>query len=216
MEDWAGDFSLPMNQAFSDWLRRKYGTLEALRAAWDDPAVSFDQPNLVPTPEEQSQTDLFLFKDPRKRRKAIDHFQCLAEIVAGDITYLCGVAKEACHHEHLAGAFYGYVQEIVWNNGFFGQRLADADVEHAAGARSGHAGLKQVLASPNVDFLSSPYSYGFRGIGGEGSFMSPYESVRRAGKLWISEEDTRTHLWPENSYYGQTHNTHETREVLKR
>ena len=216
MEDWAGDFSLPMNQAFSDWLRTKYGTVEALREAWADPAVDFDQPNLVPSPKEQSETDLFLFKDPRKHRKAIDHFQCLADIVAGDIDYLCGVAKQACHHEHLAGAFYGYVQEIVWNNGFFGQRLADADVEHAAGARSGHAGLRQVLASPNVDFLSSPYSYGFRGVGGEGSFMSPQESVRRAGKLWVSEEDMRTHLWPKDSYYGQTRNTHETREVLKR
>jgi hypothetical protein len=216
MEDWAGDFSAPMQNAFGDWLRAKYGDVHTLRTAWGDPNVDFDQPNLIPSPEEQSATDLFLFKDPRKRRKAIDHFQCLADIVAGDIDHLCGVAKHACRREHLAGAFYGYVQEIVWNNGFFGQRLADADVEHAAGARSGHAGLKKVLASPNVDFLSSPYSYGFRGTGGEGSFMSPQASVRRAGKLWVSEEDMRTHLWPANSYYGQTRTTWETCEVLKR
>jgi hypothetical protein len=112
--------------------------------------------------------------------------------------------------------FYSYLQEMVWNNGFFGQRLADADVAHSAAARSGHAGLKEVLASPHVDFLSSPYSYGFRGVGGEGGFMSPESSVRRAGKLWISEEDMRTHLWPADSFYGQTHNTRETVEVLKR
>jgi len=216
MEDWAGDYSLPMQQAFGKWLSNKYGSLDALRAAWDDPQAAFDSLNLVPSPAEQNDTDLFLFKDPRKRRKAIDHFQCLADIVASDISTLCGVAKEACNREHLAGAFYGYVQEIVWNNGFFGQRLEDADVAHAAGARSGHAGLKKVLASPNVDFLSSPYSYGFRGVGGEGGFMSPQESVRRAGKLWISEEDTRTHLWPPDSFYGQTRNTSETVAVLKR
>ncbi|MCL4506303.1 MAG: hypothetical protein M1140_09815 [Chloroflexi bacterium] len=216
MEDWAGDFSLPMQQEFSRWLKSRYGDEQSLRTAWDDPTVSFDRHNLVPSPQEQAETDLFLFKDPRKRRKAIDHFQCLADLVAGDIDYLCSVAKEACGRAHLAGAFYGYVQEIVWNNGFFGQRLADADVAHAAGARSGHAGLKKVLASPHIDFLSSPYSYGFRGVGGEGSFMSPQESVRRAGKLWISEEDMRTHLWPTGSYYGQTHNTRETANVLKR
>lgn len=215
MEDWAGDYSAPMQQAFRDWLRARYGTLEALREAWDDPAVSFEQ-NPVPSPEEQSATDLFLFRHPRRRRRAIDYFQCLADIVARDIDFLCGVAKEACRREHLAGVFYGYVQEIVWNNGFFGQRLPDADVEHAAGARSGHAGLRKVLASPNVDFLSSPFSYGFRGVGGEGAFMSPQESVRRAGKLWISEEDTRTHLWPPDSFYGQTRNTRETIAVLKR
>jgi hypothetical protein len=216
MEDWAGDFSAPMQEEFRTWLRAKYKTNEALRAAWADPQASLEQPYLVPTPEEQAATDLFLFKDPRQRRKAIDHFQCLADLVAADIDTLCGVAKEACGRRHLAGAFYGYVQEIVWNNGFFGQRLADADVEHAAGARSGHAGLHRVLASPNVDFLSSPYSYGFRGVGGEGAFMSPQESVRRAGKLWVSEEDMRTHLWPPNSFYGQTRNTRETIEVLKR
>ncbi|HEY3289152.1 MAG TPA: hypothetical protein VGK87_03400 [Anaerolineae bacterium] len=216
MEDWAGDYSAPMQLAFARWLRTKYVTVDALRVAWDDPAVTFDSPGLVPSPEEQNATDLFLFKNPARHRKAIDHFQCLASIVAGDIDYLCGVAKEACKHEHLAGVFYGYVQEIVWNNGFFGQRLEDADVAHAAAARSGHAGLKQVLASPNVDFLSSPYSYGFRGVGGEGSFMSPQASVRRAGKLWISEEDMRTHMWPPDSFYGQTHNTRETASVLKR
>ncbi|MCL5996099.1 MAG: beta-galactosidase [Chloroflexi bacterium] len=215
MEDWASDYSEPMQQVFRHWLRAKYGTVQALREAWDDPHVDFEQ-SLVPSPEEQGDADLFLFKDPRKRRRAIDHFQCLASVVASDIDFLCGVAKEACHREHLAGVFYGYVQEIVWNNGFFGQRLADADVAHAAGARSGHAGLKQVLQSPNVDFLSSPYSYGFRGVGGEGAFMSPQESVRRAGKLWVSEEDMRTHLWPPDSFYGQTRNTRETGEVLKR
>ncbi len=216
MEDWAGDYSAPMQQAFGDWLRVRYGDVQSLRNAWNDPNADFDQPDLVPSPEDQGATDLFLFKDPRKQRKAIDHFQCLADLVAGDIDQLCSVAKQACRHEHLAGAFFGYVQEIVWNNGFFGQRLADADVAHAAGARLGHAGLRRVLASPHVDFLSSPYSYGFRWVGGEGSFMSPQESVRRAGKLWVSEEDMRTHLWPANSFYGQTHNTRETCEVLKR
>ncbi len=170
----------------------------------------------MPSPEEQAATDLYLFKDPRRRRQAIDYCRFFSGLVAKDIDVLCGAAKEACNRQHLAGVFYGYMQEIVWNNGFFGQRLADADVEHMAGARSGHSGLTQVLASPNVDFLCSPYSYGFRGVGGEGGFMSPEESVRLAGKLWISEEDMRTHLWPANSFYGQTRNTTETADVLKR
>jgi hypothetical protein len=216
MEDWAGDYSAPMQAAFRAWLRDRYaGDVQALRSAWADPNVDYQQ-DLVPSPAEQGNSDLFLFKDPRRRRRAIDHFQCLAHIVARDIDRLCGDAKEACHREHLAGVFYGYLQEMIWNNGFFGQRLADADVAHSAAARSGHAGLKEVLASPNVDFLSSPYSYGFRGVGGEGGFMSPQARVQAAGKLWISEEDMRTHLWPANSFYGQTRNTRETAEVLKR
>ena len=215
MEDWAGDYSPPMQRAFARWLRETYGAVETLREAWGDPTVDFDQP-LVPSPEEQGDADLFLFKDPRRRRRAIDYFRFNAHRVAYDIDHLCGVAKEACRGDHLVGVFYGYLQEIVWNNGFFGQRLADADVAHAAAARSGHSALREVLASPHVDFLSSPYSYGFRGVGGEGGFMSPEASVRAAGKLWISEEDMRTHLWPPDSFYGQTRDTAETVQVLKR
>jgi len=216
MEDWAGDYSRPMQEAFRRWLGDKYGDdVQALRAAWGDPSVGFDQ-DLVPSPADQGEADLFLFKDPRRRRRAIDYFQCHAHVVAQDIDVLCRAAKEACRGEHLAGVFYGYLLEIVWNNGFFGQRLEDADVEHAAAARSGHGALAEVLASPWVDFLASPYSYGFRGVGGSGGFMCPEASVRRAGKLWISEEDMRTHLWPANSFYGQTRNMAETVEVLKR
>jgi len=215
MEDWAGDYSPVMQQAFRTWLREVYPDAAALREAWGDPNIDFEQ-NLVPSPEEQGSADLFLFKDPRRRRKAIDYCRFFSSLVASDVDVLCRSVKEATHGQQLAGAFYGYTQEIVWNNGFFGQRLADADVEHMAGARSGHSGLAQVLASPHVDFLCSPYSYGFRGIGGEGGFMSPEESVRLAGKLWISEEDTRTHLWPTNSFYGQTRTSTETANVLKR
>ncbi|MCD6521002.1 MAG: hypothetical protein J7M05_13870 [Anaerolineae bacterium] len=216
MEDWAGDYSRPMQEAFRAWLCQKYDSdVHALREAWGDPTVSFEG-DLVPSPEEQAATDLFLFKDPRKHRKAIDYFTFLAHLVASDIDFLCQAAKKACRGEHLAGVFYGYLQEIVWNNGFFAQGLPDADVAHTAAARSGHAGLREVLASPYVDFLSSPYSYGFRGVGGEGGFMSPEASVRLAGKLWVSEEDMRTHLWPPGSNYGQTRTTSETVSVLKR
>jgi hypothetical protein len=215
MEDWAGDYSPAMQRAFREWLRVTYVDVRALRESWGDSSVEFEQ-DLVPSPEEQAATDVYLFKDPRRRRKAIDYCRFFSALVAKDIDQLCGAVKAASDGQHIAGVFYGYTQEIVWNNGFFGQRLADADVEHMAGARSGHSGLAHVLASPNVDFLCSPYSYGFRGVGGEGGFMSPEESVRLAGKLWISEEDMRTHLWPANSFYGQTRNTAETANVLKR
>lgn len=215
MEDWAGDYSPAMQRAFRAWLRETYANVNVLRASWGDDNVDFDQ-DLVPTPAEQAEADLYLFKNPSRRRKAIDYCRFFSSLVAKDIDVLCGEAKRASDGQHIAGVFYGYTQEIVWNNGFFGQRLADADVEHMAGARSGHSGLAHVLASPNVDFLCSPYSYGFRGVGGEGGFMAPEESVRLAGKLWISEEDMRTHLWPANSFYGQTRNSAETANVLKR
>lgn len=215
MENWANDYSPAMQSAYQRWLRDEYASDAALQAAWGDATASLDTAK-VPSPEEQDAADLFLFKDPVRRRPTIDYMRCHAHLVAHGITTLCRVVKEATKDTRLAGVFYGYLLEIIWNNGFFGQRLADADVAHTAAARSGHAGLAEVLASPHVDFLSSPYSYGFRGIGGEGGFMAPDASVQAAGKLWISEEDTRTHQSRPDAFYGQARNVAETCAILKR
>ena len=216
MENLAADYSPAMQAAFGRWLREKYGGDQALREAWRDQNATLQNPLPVPSPEEQSASDLYLFKDPRKRRKAIDYFECLAHESATSVTTLTGAAKNLFGRVHLAGVFYGYVQELMWSNGFFGQGNYDADTAHTALARSGHAGLAQVLASEDVDFFSSPVSYCFRGAGGEAGPMAPYESVRRAGKLWISEEDIRTHLWTPDSGYGQAESAEQNRQIIKR
>ena len=49
------------------------------------------------------------------------------------------------------------------------------------------------LRSPDIDFFVSPYSYHFRGLGGDGLPMQPTESLRVHGKLYLFEEDTLMH-----------------------
>ena len=215
MEDWASDYSEPMQIGFRNWLKEKYGTDEALRAAWGKDDISLED-DLVPSPEAQNATELFLFKHPVRHRDSIDHYEYLAHRVAYDICKLSGAVKEVSNRSWLAGVFYGYLQEMVWNDGFFGQGDLTCDTEHSAAARSGHAGFAEVLASPDVDFFCSPYGYGFRGTGGEGGFMSPYESVRIAGKLWMSEEDFRSLNWDPDSGYGQPADLEEQLNLLKR
>jgi len=82
--------------------------------------------------------------------------------------------------------------------------------------RSGHLGLRWLLYNPYVDFIVSPYSYGFRGIGGESAPMPPTESVRLHGKLYILEEDTRTHLSHQDPDYGRLNTLREAEAVLRR
>ena len=68
--------------------------------------------------------------------------------------------------------------------------------------------------------MSSPYSYIDRLIGGAGSFMSAVDSVAAHGKLWINEDDTRTHLiqLPDSSFLftPRTKSMHETLGFLER
>ena len=148
-----------------------------------------------PPPDEQLHARLYTFRDPARERNVIDYYQCFADLSADLVIDFCRTVKEATDGTKLAGAFYGYLMEMAWNGGFFGERQ---ESDYSTYQRSGHLGLRQVLESPYVDFLVCPYSYGFRGIGGDAPAMQPAESARLHGKLCIIEDDTRTHInrWP--------------------
>ncbi|HZT28895.1 MAG TPA: hypothetical protein VFA33_03360 [Bryobacteraceae bacterium] len=207
-----GDYSAPMRRRFREWLRARYhADLAALRAAWNDPGITFETAE-VPAAGEQLHARNFLFRDPRQEGRVIDYFRCLADLSAEAVTDFCRTVKEATAGRKLAGAFYGYLIELAWNGGFFAER---PDSDYSTYQRSGHLGLRRVLESPHVDFLVSPYSYGFRGIGGDGPSMLPVESARVHGKLVLIEDDTRTHI-DSDPNYGRTATLAESVAILRR
>ena len=124
----------------------------------------------------------------------------------------CKTIKDATGGRSLAGAFYGYLMELAWNAGFFSE---GPDSPFSTYQRSGHLGLAKVLKSPQVDFLVSPYSYGFRGIGGEGCSMLPSESLRIHNKIYLYEDDTRSHT-NDHPAYGRARDLEESTAILKR
>jgi hypothetical protein len=66
----------------------------------------------------------------------------------------CQVVKEETSGDKLAGAFFGYLMELSWNNAFFVDNhggLAGSEV--ATIQRSGHLGLWKALRSPYVGFF---------------------------------------------------------------
>jgi beta-galactosidase len=207
-----GDYSEPMRRHFRSWLRRHYGDdLSALRAAWNDPSISFDTAE-VPSAEQQLQAKHDTFRDPARERNVIDYYRCFADLSSGLLIDFCRTAKEATGGKKLAGAFYGYLMELAWNGGFFDER---PESDYSTYQRSGHLGLRQVLESPYVDFLVCPYSYGFRGIGGDAPAMQPTESARLHGKWCILEDDTRTHISPDPNY-GHVNSLAESLAILRR
>ncbi len=199
IKDWSsmsppsGDFSEPMRRYFRSWLSRKYPDDAALRAAWNDPAVTLAAAE-VPSGAEQDATTHYLFRNPQKERKVIDFYEAYAELCADALLDFCRTVKAETHNEKLTGAFFGYIMELAWNNCFFNDSRDDQDAaEVSTVQRSGHLGLQKVLRSPDLDYLVSPYSYGFRGLGGDGLSMQPSESLRIHGKLYLFEEDTLMH-----------------------
>jgi len=174
------DFSPANTARFRAWLRDTYGTDAKLRAAWRDEAASLDGAT-IPTKAQRVRTELGYLRDPAKEQAVIDYYLYNSDLVADTICTFAKAVKEMTRHKKLVGAFYGYLLQLCGE-----QRQQNA----------GHLALAKVLDSPDVDFLTSPASYAFRQLGGEGTshFMSLFASAKAHGKLWFDENDIRTSL----------------------
>lgn len=179
------DYSQPALKAFRNWLRRKYGSDQALRTAWGDAEVTLDSAQM-PSNERRHDEGPFI-RDPATDRQVIDFNQFISDMVADAIIYFARVTKEACGESQIAGTYYGYMAA-------HGARQQDC----------GHNALARVLECPDVDFLMSPPMYAHRGLGETSTFMSATESVKLHGKLWLDESDLRTYLSDPAAGYGRT------------
>ena len=207
-----GDFSKPMQTHFRKWLRKHYkDDVNALKKAWANPDITFETAS-VPSVKEQLNTTGGTFRDPAKEQGVIDYYRCFAELNAEVFIDFCRTVKEANGNRALTGGFYGYIYDRTDSESFWGA----GSENHLSGLqRSGHLGLKKVLNSPYIDFLVSPYTYYFRGIGGECSAMMPTESLRIHNKMYMLEDDTRTFL-DDDPRYGRIFTLEDSIAVLQR
>ncbi len=181
-------FSPAMQRGFARWLKQKYATVDALRKAWSQPDARFEDV-AVPTVEQRRGATLGVFRDPARERWIIDFHDYHQVAMVEPLELIAPVIKQQTRRRKLVVFFYGYLFEIS------GLPLGPQT--------SGHLALARLLRCPDVDIVCSPISYGDRGLGGIGAFMVPVDSVRASGKLWLNEDDTRTHLTPENAGYGR-------------
>jgi len=208
-----GDYSGPMQQHFRAWLQGYYGdNQDALRDAWQDGKVRF-QTAEVPSPEAQWETQHWTFRDPRREQPVIDYYRCLAELCGDLVVDFNRSVKEVTGDLSLTGAFFGYLFELAWNAGFFSE---GPDSPYSTTQRSGHLGLARALASDYVDFIVSPFSYGFRGIGGHGPAMPPSETPRLHNVMYIYEDDARTYLGEPHIGFGRARSLDDSIAILKR
>lgn len=182
------DYSPAARARFRDWLRDRYrGDVAALREAWRDDRIAFESAE-PPCGELRETTEYGLFRDATAARPAIDYVRFLSEITAHNIVRSCRMVKELTGGRKITGVLYGYM-------------LHFAHCRHIV-ANEGMCGLEQVLASPYVDFLSSPPQYERRRGGDPGLFQSGYfGSYRLHRKFFWQEADDRTHLATEQVNY---------------
>ena len=105
-------------------------------------------------------------------------YKFLSNVNAKRVVELAEHIKHITENRLIVGAFYGYTFETYWRE-------------------SAHHALMVLLRSDSIDFICSPVSYcaysGGRALGVDHAYMLPLASLIHHGKLYFSENDTRTH-----------------------
>ena len=223
--DVVGDTGVAFKKAFSQYLKKIYRTDEELKRAWGDDTVTLDEPR-IPTAEERFfiygvDHDLThpiglranspappcpdngfnrgLFVNMERNRVTFDFYQALHRITADAVIHFGKLVKDRYENKKLTGAFYGAAAATKFFD--FG---TVGSVSH-------------ILRSPYIDFLASPSVYENRQPGGYAGQRQVYDSFRLHGKMYVVEDDTRTHH--ENDFYRdafELYDIHDTENVLKR
>lgn len=166
------DESAARKKHFNAWLRKHYQDNEALlRTTWQQPQVTFDNATLADLSGFTKSAGLL---HPQKDAWLLDSYAFHTDVMVDNIEYFTNIVKEHSKGRLLTGAFYGY-------------HLFVHD------PRRGHGALGKLLQCPTLDYLSSPNDYK-RQAGLDWMPMAAIKSVQLHGKLWLAENDTRTHL----------------------
>ena len=108
--------------------------------------------------------------------------------------------KEITNDRKIVGSFYG----AIWLN-----------FPNLSSNKAGQLALTRVLASEDIDFICSPYTYDNKYVGGPHNAQSLPEAANLHGKLYFSETDTETHLTKRQWRWGNSLRNPETWEETR-
>jgi len=200
-EGWLYDHNPLMVARWREFLKRKYGTVERLRAAHDDPAASFDS-ILVPHDKLNGPTrqvsDLLYWQAAKQNQPLRDYLELQSELFKQSIRDY-GLAMKSAVNRKMVFVHDSLKQTMLgWHNfGFFdvpnnggGVSWPLAYPEMTAG--SGSMGVAGLLGAPGVDGLITPLDYQARGLGGVCETEGIADSAILRGLLYYGEMDIRT------------------------
>ncbi len=196
------DYSPAMLQYFRRWLQKKYGSDAALQASWGDAAVRLESVQ-IPAREVRVGND-GIFRRLPEERAAVDYAEALSDAVADGIIRLAKVIKESSGGRMITGVLYGHLIDLG---------------AHFLGEQTGYLKMRRVIDCPWLDYLSGPLHYGKdnRDIGGVSSFDYPAPgTLRLQNKIWLNEDDLRTHLTNPPDYAYSVRTASQTDQVLAR
>ena len=207
------DVSLANTVRFRAWLAANYASDGALQTAWGDPGVTRGtaevprgEPGRFPMHMEMGSAPIQVFYRLPAEQVWVDYSRYVSELAADRVIRWAELVRRETRGKKLSVFCYGYLSELI-------------------GSFNGHGAMQRVFEHPAIDILMSPIPYQHRSSGQSAGFMSPVDSVAAHGKLWLNEDDTRTHLvrqedqpaWLSNATFGkQASDMRETLHLLDR
>lgn len=213
-EIWGGpslDNNVEINDAtpqalerFRTFLKNKYQTVSALRSAWKDSKVGFD--NAAPQPlisgkYPYRRDAMTLLVDP-SRRAYLDNYEFRSNTYQQMIIDACEAIKEATHNRALTGARTGNFIGGQWCS--FDRGFPDTNYE---------PGIDLLLKSPYFDLFELQEPYPGRALGYDGGIGTPNipaDGAAMHNKLIIVQND---YPWGYNLNLGIDEQRKHTRRV---
>ncbi len=169
------DTGIPMQHAFSQYLKDKYKTDKALQTAWKDKTVTLDNARIPSAEARLARKNGEIFKNGTDCR-VLDFDDCMALSVNRCQDFFNARAKSSAGRPVLVGNYSGY---------FFGMQYP---------AVGWQTRTPEMLNSKSMDFQVSPIPYALRKSGDSAMPRGVFDSYPFHGKVPIMEADTRTHL----------------------
>lgn len=191
------DHSPLMTARWREYLEGKYGTVEALRRAFNDPSVRFETievPNDPLLGKQQDVAALLYWQDARANQARRDYLELTAQLVHDGYRKIMAAAREGCGGRKLCLYDAFKLPMLGWNlNGFFalGTSWLPAYPEMMSGG--GYIHVARLSAAPGFDGVITPHDYQARGVGGVYQPEGMADSAVLRGKLFLCEMDVRTY-----------------------
>jgi hypothetical protein len=198
------DHSPLMTAKWRAFLRERYGTVAALRAAYQDPALTFETITVPKDPllGPQRQMAAQLYWQPAAVNQARrDYLTLIGRLVRDGYAQIMRASAEATGGKKPVLHDAVKLPMLGWNLlGFFdpAQSWWPAYPEMMSGG--GYLEMARLFDTPGFDGLVTPHDYQVRGVGGVYQPEGLADSMVLRGKLFLCEMDLRTYQNPPLDY----------------
>ncbi len=218
------DFSPSFLAAYSDFLRRKYITVEELRRAWKDEKATFENP---PIPDMEKRN---FIRIDEKIVDALLNYESADRTIGKKIeldpklSTNLGVFLNANEYQWVADFYDAWHEGTASTIIYFAKALRQRYEGKLIGAFYGSYGctdffgggtataVLHILDSDVLDFLAAPGVYNNREPGGFVAQREMQDSFRLRNQIYLVEEDSRTHL--ENAFYRDAMGLYNIRDSI--